>query len=95
MTDSPSLPTLEFYARTGCELCDETRLTLQAVLEQRVRRGDPIPRIREIDLADHPDLEPRYGALIPVLALNGNELTLAMGARAIATFLDRTLGRAA
>jgi hypothetical protein len=29
------------------------------------------------------------------LALNGTELTLAMGGRAIALFLDRVLGRAA
>jgi hypothetical protein len=95
MHDSLSPPTLEFYAREGCELCDETRVTLQHVLEQRVLRGDPVPRIREIDLTDHPDLEPRYGPVLPVLALDGQQLTLAMGTRAISTFLDRTMGRAA
>ncbi len=51
--------------------------------------------IREINLASQPDLEPRFGALLPVLALDGQELTLAMGTRTIERFLDRVLGRAA
>lgn len=93
MTLSPALPTLEFYLRDGCELCAETRQTLQHVLEQRVMRGDPIPRVHEVNLSQHPDLEPRYGALIPVLALDGHELTLAMGGPTIERFLDRILGR--
>lgn len=89
------MPTLDFYTRDGCGLCAEARLELQAVLEQRVRRGDPIARVHEVDLKQQPDLEERYGALIPVLALNGTELTLAMGGRTIALFLDRVLGRLA
>jgi hypothetical protein len=95
MTHSPSLPVLDFYTRDGCELCAETRLTLQHVLEQRVMRGDPIVRVREIDLASQPELSTRLGALLPVLALDGQELTLAMGNRTIERFLDRVLGRAA
>lgn len=95
MTHSPTLPTLDFYTREGCELCAETRLALQQVLERRVIRGDPIVRVKEIDLADQPDLEPRLGALLPVLALNGRELTLAMGTRTIERFLDQVLGRMA
>ncbi len=95
MNHSPSLPVLDFYTREGCDLCAETRLTLQHVLEQRVKRGDPIVRIQQVDVAKHPDLESRFGALLPVLALDGQELTLAMGTRTIERFLDRILGRAA
>jgi glutaredoxin-like protein DUF836 len=95
MSHSPALPTLDFYTRDGCELCAEARLELQDALEQRVRRGDPIARVREVDLARQPEFEERYGALIPVLALKGSELTLAMGGRTIALFLDRVLGRLA
>jgi len=93
MSNSPTLPTLDFYRRDACELCDEARRDLQAVLEQRVKRGEPIARVREVDLAAHPELEARYGALIPVLALDGHELMLAMGSRTIDLFLDRVLGR--
>lgn len=95
MTHSPTLPMLDFYTRYGCELCAETRLVLQHVLEQRVMRGDPIVRVREIDLVDHPELEQRLGALLPVLALDGHELALAMGARTIERFIDGVLGRVA
>jgi hypothetical protein len=95
MTHSPTLPTLEFYARDGCEMCDEARLDLQAALEARTLRGDPIVRVREINISTDPDLQARYAAVIPVLAINGLELTLANGNRSISLFLDRALGRAA
>jgi hypothetical protein len=87
--------TLLFYARDGCELCTETRDSLQAALEARVMRGDPIARVREVDIATDPELTVRYGDLIPVIELNGQALPLAMGRRAIDRFLDRVLPRLA
>ena len=95
MTDSPMLPTLVLYARDGCHLCDETRDHLQALLEERVRRGEPIARVREVDIDADPELKARYGDLIPVLTCDGTELPLAMGRRAIDGFLDRVLPRLA
>jgi hypothetical protein len=95
MSLSPALPTLEFYHRDGCHLCDDARLALQQVLEDRVKRGDPIPRVHEVNLTHQPELEPRYGMLIPVLALGDQELALVTSARTIAEFLDRVLGRLA
>lgn len=95
MSHSPALPTLEFYLRDGCELCVIARQELQAVIEQRVKRGDPIARVRVIYIAGNPQLEQRYGGLLPVIALNGQELTLAQGGRTIDRFLDRVLGRLA
>ena len=95
MSHSPTVPTLLFYAREGCELCAETRDALQAAMEARVLRGDPVVRVRDIDIGTDPELAARYGDLIPVLALNGSELPLAMGRRAIDAFLDRVLPRLA
>ena len=95
MTLSPALPTLEFYTRDGCHLCEEARADLQAVLEQRVKHGDPIARVRAVDIDADPELKRRYADLIPVIVLDGKELTLVMGRRTIETFLDRVLGRAA
>lgn len=83
------------YTRDGCHLCEETRDTLQAALEARVLRGDPIARVREIDIDTDPELKARFNDLVPVLALNGTELPLAMGRRAIDGFLDRVLPRLA
>lgn len=87
--------TLLFYTRDGCELCDESRDVLQAALEARVLRGDPIARVRDVDIATDPELAARFGDLIPVLSMNGSELPLALGRRAIDAFLDRVLPRMA
>jgi Glutaredoxin-like domain (DUF836) len=95
MTHSPALPTLIFYARDGCHLCEEARAELQSVLEERVKRGEPIARVRVVDVDSSPELKTRYNDVIPVMALNGTELPLVMGRRTIERFLDRTLGRLA
>jgi hypothetical protein len=95
MTPSPIGPTLKFYRRTGCEPCDEARLFLQQVLEDRVKRGDPIPRVRYVDIATEPTLESAYGSRVPVLVIDQDELSLAVSHRSIDSFLDRVLGRAA
>jgi hypothetical protein len=95
MTPSPIGPTLLFFRRDGCEPCDEARIALQQVLEDRVRRGDPIPRVRYFDVAEDPGFETSYGARVPVLVVNDSELSLTVSHRSISTFLDRVLGRAA
>jgi hypothetical protein len=95
MADSPPLPTIEFYTRAGCTPCAEARAALQLALEERAKRGDPIARVRYFDLAERPDLEANYGALVPVLAVGGHELKLSTSYRAIAHFLDLALGRLA
>lgn len=95
MTSSPDVPTLILYARDGCHLCEEARADLQAALEGRVKRGEPIARVRVVDIDADVELKGKYNDLIPVMALNGSELPLVMGRRTIDRFLDRTLGRAA
>lgn len=95
MTHAVELPTLLFYARDECHLCDEARADLQAVLEERVKRGEPIARVRVINVDTQPALRERYNDVIPVMALPGAELPLAMGRRTIGRFLDKALGRLA
>jgi len=89
------LPTLDFFTRDDCHLCEEARASLQQVLEDRVKSGDPIVRIHEINLSREPEYEERYGTLVPVLRVRDHELTLATSYRTIAEFLDRVLGRLA
>lgn len=95
MTSSLPPDTLTLYRRAECSLCDEARLTVQQVLEDRVKRGDLAPRVRYVDVDGSDDLRARYGALVPVLALGEAELPLASGYRSIARFLDGVLGRRA
>ena len=95
MTPTPPQPTLDFYRREGCAPCDEARLALQLVLEDRVKRGDRVPRVRYRNVDESPSLESTFGARVPVLAIGAEELSLTVSERSIATFLDRVLGRVA
>jgi hypothetical protein len=87
------VPTLDFYTRDGCHLCDEARQSLQVVMEERARRALPNPRVRTVNLTRQPELEERYGTRVPVLAVGEDELALATSARSIRNFLDRVLGQ--
>ena len=95
MTSLPSQPTLDFYRRDGCEPCDEARLNLQQVLEDRVKRGEQIPRVRYLDVSESTELETRFGPRLPVLKIGADELSLTVSRTSIASFLDRVLGRLA
>lgn len=86
-------PTLRFYRRPGCEPCTEARATLQWVLEDRATRGEVVPQVRDIDVTDDPELEARYGALVPVVVIGEHELPLVMSGRQLRAFLDATLPR--
>ena len=91
MTSPGPLPTLRFYERADCELCDDARRALQAVLEERVKCGVMVPKVHAIDVALDAETERAFGYRVPVLVLEGRELSLAMGQRAIRRFLVDTL----
>ena len=95
MTNNSTQPTLDFYRRDGCDPCDEARLNLQQVLEDRAKRGDQVPRVRYVDVAESAELETRFGPRVPVLKLGTDELSLTVSRTTIASFLDRVLGRLA
>jgi hypothetical protein len=84
-------PTIEFLTRPGCHLCDEARVTLQFVLEERAAAGRLPAIVREVDIAGNPDLERRHLERIPVLVIGGEDLAMAMNSRSIRAFLERTL----
>ena len=88
-------PVLIVYRRAQCHLCDDLRGVLHAALEDRASRGEAVPIVREVEVSTDPELESRYGGLVPVLALAGQELPLAMSDRQVRAFLDRTLPRLA
>ena len=89
------LPVLTVYSRVGCHLCDAIRVELQTALEDRATRGERVPAVTVVDVDTDPDLQARYGGLVPVLALAGQELPLVMSGRQVRSFLERTLPRTA
>ena len=91
MSDPLSPPVLTVYRREGCHLCDDARQILQVLLEERARRGEPVPRIREVDIDTDPALHDRYFLRIPVFAIGTDEIELVTSGLAIGRFLERTL----
>ena len=84
---------LILYARPSCGLCDETRITLEALLARRAATGQPTATLVERDIEADPELERALFAEIPVVELGGRRLTLAVSParieRLIADVLDR------
>jgi hypothetical protein len=87
MTASP-LPDLILYTRAGCGLCDETRLMLQGLLEDRAARGARLAMFLERDIGADPEIERDLFDRIPVVELRGRRLELATSASRLRRFLD-------
>ncbi|BDP42005.1 NrdH-redoxin [Deinococcus aetherius] len=58
------LPTLTFYTRAGCHLCEQAEAGLQALAY----------RYTPVDVSGNAELEARYGHDVPVLALGDRVL---------------------
>jgi hypothetical protein len=86
MTATP-LPDLVLYARSGCGLCEETRLILQALLEDRAANGRPLAHLRERDIDADKALHDELFERIPVVELLGRRLELAISAKKLRAFL--------
>ncbi len=61
MSTPPSAGLLRLYSRQGCCLCEGLRERLEAL--------DPALELLLIDVDADPDLQARYGLLVPVLAV--------------------------
>jgi glutaredoxin len=61
--------TVTLYGRDGCHLCDDARVVLE-----RVRADTPF-RLVERDIETDDDLLRRYLERIPVVAVDGRELS--------------------
>jgi hypothetical protein len=92
MTGAP-LPSLILYGRVGCGLCDETRSTLQALLEQRRAAGLPAPTLEERDIDTDPTLELAFFDRIPVVELGARRVELALGTARLRRLLVDGLDR--
>jgi hypothetical protein len=85
------LPELVLYGRPGCHLCDDARVTIDALLADRIARGLPAPAVREVSIDGDEDLQRRYAWTIPVITLGGRELELATSPAKLQRFLGEIL----
>src|SRR5258706_13905941 len=70
------LPQILLFTRPGCHLCDDTRLALEGLLEDRAALGQAIATVHEIDITADPDIERRNFDVIPVVELGGRRVAL-------------------
>jgi glutaredoxin len=61
--------TVTLYTRPGCHLCEEARAELDRL------RGEAPFALEEVDIEHDPALHARYLERIPVVALDGEELS--------------------
>ena len=91
MTDPP-LPDLILYRRAECGLCDDARAMVDALLEDRSRRGLPNPAVEERDIDSDDDWQRAYFDRVPVIELGEARLetvtSLAKLRRLLAEQLD-------
>ena len=73
---TPPLPDLVLYGRPGCHLCEEARVAVQSVLEDRASQGLPNPRVVERNIETDEAWRREYLERIPVLDLDGRRIEL-------------------
>jgi len=66
---------------------------LQDLFEERAAIGEPVPTLEERDVDSDPELQARYGALVPVVALGAAELPLVTSGRQLRAVLQAALPR--
>ncbi len=85
-------PPLFLYVRQGCHLCEETRVLLDALLDDRRERGLRVPIVEERDIETNEAWHRAFLTTIPVVELGGHRLELATSAgklrRLLADALD-------
>jgi hypothetical protein len=87
-------PTLVFYTKPGCHLCDESRLLLGSILADRAATGRVTPIVEERNILENETWERDNAFEIPVIELAGRRLALATSAGRIRSLLAAELDNA-
>lgn len=88
-----SLPPVILYSRPECDLCDEARLLLAALLARRSRAGLPAPAVVERDIDSNPSWQSAFFTDIPVIEIGDRRLLLATSSIRIERLLSEALDR--
>jgi hypothetical protein len=85
------LPDLVLYGRTGCHLCDEARMLIAALFDERAAAGRRVPTLVERDIDSDPDWQRAYFASIPVVELGDRRIELATSSARLRRLLTDVL----
>ena len=87
-------PTIVFYTKPGCHLCDESRLLLSQILAERAAAGRFAPTVEERNILDNETWERENAFEIPVIEAGAGRLALATSAGRIRALLEAELDNA-
>jgi len=85
------LPDLILYSRPACDLCNEARSILKALLAERAAFALPTPALIERDIETDPAWERAYFTKIPVVEFGDQRLELATSAAKLRRLLGDVL----
>jgi Glutaredoxin-like domain (DUF836) len=88
--DAP-VPDLVLYSRPACDICDETRRILKALLAERAAFAVPTPKLVERDIDTDPGWQRAYFTSIPVVEFAGRRLELVTSAAKLRALLHDVL----
>jgi hypothetical protein len=91
----PPLPDLVLYARPGCSLCEEARIAIDLVVQDRRARGLRAPNVIERNIEDDPELHRRYLERIPVVEIGDRRVELIVSVGKVRRLLNEALGESA
>jgi hypothetical protein len=89
--ETPPLPALILYRRAACDLCDDARAMVDALLDDRRKRGLPTPTVEERDIDTDDTWQRAFFATIPVVELGGARLETVTSLVRLRRFLDGQL----
>ena len=85
------LPDVILYTRVGCHLCEDARMVLQGLLEERAAAGRRASPLRERDITTNSEWERAYGSTIPVVEIGDRRLELATSTARLRRFVAEAL----
>ena len=91
LPEDPPVPDIVLYSRPACDLCDETRRILEALLAERAASALSTPRLVERDIETDPAWQRAYFTTIPVVEFAGRRLELATSAAKLRALLHDVL----
>ena len=90
-TTPHAAPEIVLYGRRACGLCDEARMLLEGLLDERRAAGLSTPTLVERDIDTDPAWERAYFATIPVVELGDRRLELVTSAAKLRRLLHEAL----
>jgi len=91
LPDDAPVPDIVLYTRSACDLCDDTRRILKALLAERAAFAVATPRLIECDIDTNDEWQRANFTAIPVVEFAGRRLEIVTSAAKLRALLRDVL----